>query len=93
MNVKITQSMINTYAENFSGALCSVIGQDNFTELCKRTEANPPGNACYSHEYCDSNQVMLDVLGITDDDTDDLESYYPLINLIWDAAKSSNFYC
>ena len=88
--------LIHTLAKNFSRDLFLCLGRKTFSELAERNSGltAPNTSTCLSHEYCDSNEVMLNAfeslfkkkLNLID------AQAMTLVNDAWRLAKISNFF-
>lgn len=79
-------------AREFSRRLLAEIGPENMAQLIAENAACAVEGICYSHDYCDANQVMIDSLpaiGQSYDGSDDEQ--WGLIDDAWDIARASQF--
>lgn len=65
---------IEALAESFASALADTLGPTLFQSMRTRNVQNVGANMCASHDFCDSNQVMLDVFAYVTGRELDLES-------------------
>lgn len=97
-----TEEQIKRVAKVFAKELRSRLGPINFTEMCVLNAAESDPMICHSHDYCDANQVMIDVcermgLGPDLDDSNIEEEETAIIELqelqdkAWSHAKRCSF--
>ena len=72
----------------FSKELLKEIGIDNLKKVNELNSNVTNKHICYSHEFCDANQVMLDVLG----NPEDVENIWEEVLPAWTLAKQNKFY-
>lgn len=61
----IFQEYKNKLARDFADALKKEIGADNMKEVIRRNATPEYVDCCASHDFCDANQVLIDVLEST----------------------------
>lgn len=84
------QHLIDDLARDFSREIESWIGVGELqkvNELNNAPDADP--QCCASHDFCDPNQAMINILERRNIDC--LENI-ELCNAIWDTARRNNFY-
>lgn len=83
---------VQTNSRAFAEAIKSEIGSKNMQKLARQNSIDGIGaDFCYSHDYCDSNQVMIDVLeknGIPYGSPE----FDNMCTKAWNLAKQNNFY-
>ena len=85
---------LDKLSRKFSLELLKEIGIDNLREVIKLNSEETDKNICYTHNFCDANQVMLDVMGYKDSEVEDVDWDDFMIEMtkVWDEAKKNNFY-
>ncbi len=83
-----SETQIKKLANKFCRGLQLALTDEEMVEAVDRNtnESNPL--VCHSHDFCDANQVMIDVLGEGFENTDEQNS---LINAAWNLAKKNEF--
>lgn len=79
-------------AAKFSARLCDVLTSEELDKVLELNAVETNPNICHSHDFCDPNQVMLDVFDICSieyDPQDDKQR--ELIDLAWTIAKDDDF--
>jgi hypothetical protein len=88
---KITTLTPYLLAYEFSARLRDMLTADQMEAVARRNAANP-GAACASHDFCDSNEVMIQALRNIDIEFDaDDQEQADLTNAAWDIAKRHGF--
>lgn len=83
---------IEYFAKQFSGAIKEEIGTENMMELVENNAKDAIGaDFCYSHDYCDANQVFIDVMEKNGIDFGS-DTFNDLMAPVWNLAKQNNFY-
>ena len=75
-------------ADKFTARLCDVLTADEMRQVAERNAAEGHPNVCHSHDFCDPNQVMLDVLdlcGIEYDPQDERQA--EMISAAWSLSQ------
>jgi hypothetical protein len=75
-------------AIKFSKELLKEIGIDNLREVNELNLHETNSQICYSHDFTDANQIMLDVIG----NPEDVENIWEEVSPAWALAKQNNFY-
>lgn len=94
MKAPSKEFQIESMALAFSILLKKCLTQDQFEYVVNMQPINHIPNACYSHNFCDANEVMHEafkrVMGreIDNDSDEDTE----LWEAAWSLAKENNFY-
>lgn len=93
---------LHSLARKFSEKVLEWIGQDKMLEVISKNATPQYSNCCATHEYCDPNQAMLDILeevGIdpfenrdNEISADDGWIISPVVDDIWEAARKKYFY-
>ena len=85
-----------TLAREFARRLANTIGPDALAAVVADNAADnaayPNSGICYSHDYCDANQVMIDSLPSVGQSYDGADSeQWHLIDTAWDIARVTGF--
>jgi len=88
------EETIRDLASEYSREIINTIGKKDMLKVIQRNRNEPNEIICHSHDFCDSNQVMIDVfsdyMGRDLDLTNAVDFY--LVNQSMDLAKASDFY-
>lgn len=93
-----TDTRTETLAREFSARLSLELGDETMNEIARRNARTNYTKSCASHDFCDSNMVMLaafaDVFGLDEDTACDrlLGEDLDLVNDAWDEAVYAEFY-
>ncbi len=94
MNIHIEGKPLSVLlAYEFGKKLLEDIGMDNLVDANMRNRAEISDMICHSHDFCDANQTMLDVMhdfGIEYDPSSQEQT--DLIQGAWDISKRYNFF-
>lgn len=92
-NMPTTSQVAHAFIKQLRGD----IGEENFTEVCRLQREKPIAGVCYSHDYCDANETMmeamasfgLDLMGAHDGENGgpEYDRLVDLWNASWDEAK------
>ena len=87
-------------AKAFSKQMRATLTADQLRDVNERNALSTSEHACESHDYCDSNQVMLDALEILGIDVENDPAAWDmvfsdegmgLLNKAWNIAKAAGF--
>jgi hypothetical protein len=79
-------------AREFSRRLLAEIGPDALAAVVAENAACAVTGVCFSHDYCDANQVMIDSLPAIGQSYDGSDSeQWRLIDDAWDIARVTKF--
>jgi hypothetical protein len=75
-------------AKQFSAKLLEWIGSINMREVIKRNEDDRNKAICHSHDFCDTNQAMIDVL----EENHIVDLDFDTVNIVWNIARANKFF-
>jgi hypothetical protein len=75
-------------AKAFAEELNSTLTAEQMDEVNRLNAEEADKNICHSHDFCDANQVMIDVLGEEFENSDEQNK---LISEAWEIAKNAEF--
>lgn len=77
-------------AKKFCDEISQALTDEQIAEVVKRNAAEPSGNICHSHDFCDVNECMLAAIG---GEFENSEKQNKLMNDAWNMAKGWGFKC
>ena len=90
MNTSVEQ-----LAREFSDALKSQLSEDEMREIVRRNRTETAPRICHTHDFCDTNAVLLEVFnrhGMDVADEGGLDRWGRLWDEAWDKAKAEEFW-
>ena len=82
----------DTLATEFAIIIREWLTPEQCQQIDAMNAAEQDKSICHSHDFCDSNQAMIDALGRFNVELDlQDEKQVNLINSAWDIAKASGF--
>ena len=86
MPIKVNKHLV---ASSFCNEIQKHLGNETLREVIKLNETAEYQEACATHDFCDPNQIMADVLESLGHEFD--TSLLPLINDAWLLARAAEF--
>lgn len=86
---------VEILAKEFSEALKSQLSEDEMREIVQRNRAETHPRICHTHDFCDTNMVLLKVFkrhGMDVADEGGTERWGRLWDDAWNKAKSAEFW-
>ena len=82
-----------TLAKAFSAVLAEWLTPEQRLEVVSLNKGASNPHICYSHDYCDANQAMIDALERSGAEFDcENDAQGKLIDEAWDIAKANQFW-
>jgi hypothetical protein len=81
-------------ALEFSQGLHACLGPEQMREVVERNRAETAPGVCHSHDFCDANMVLYEVImrhGMDPVSEDGMEGHGALWDQAWNLAKSREF--
>ena len=90
---KFTTEQACKLAIEFSGVLKEWLTTDELKAINEENKKRND-NTCATHDYCDSNQAMIDAYFLVFGKEPDINAdfNFDITNAAWDIAKQNNFY-
>ena len=83
---KLNKSLL---AASFCDELRNSLGDETITRIVELNKTDSYEEACASHDFCDPDQVMADVLELYGHEFD--PSLIPVVNEAWSIARNAEF--
>ena len=91
--MKVTKKDIKILATEFSAELLRTIGKKELARVVRLNRIQTDKGICHSHDFCDSNEVMMEAFEECFKQPIDLaeNDHMNLMDLAWNEAKENNF--
>jgi hypothetical protein len=90
----ILEATVETLANEFGAALRSLLTAEEMADVVERNAREASPRICHSHDFCDANELLLEVFhshGMDVADEGGLDRWGKLWDDAWNLAKERGF--